>query len=296
MGPLVDIIILNLNQERDTLECISSLKKMVYRDYRIILVDNGSVDGSGFRIKERNPDIEFLRKEKNLGFAGGCNSGIKYSLKSGKADYVLLLNNDTIVGEKLLNSLLTVAQKNAKIGIVGAVNFYYLQPERIHMAAHKIIWWLGLHSRVYKVISEFKMVQSVSGCCMLIKKQVIEKIGLLDERFFSYYEDADFCLRAKRAGFKVVVARDAKVLHKINRILGTGTPQEYYIYTRNQPLFMIKNCPKVFLLNYFIVYLLKVLTRLICFAIIGRIDISTAVFKGFIDCLKRNFGKGRLFD
>ncbi|MCM8782282.1 MAG: glycosyltransferase family 2 protein [Candidatus Omnitrophica bacterium] len=295
-SPLVDIVILNLNQERDTIECIESLKNMHYKNYRILLIDNGSTDGSGVRVKERFKDIEFLRSEENLGFAWGCNLGIKYFLKDGLADYVLLLNNDTKVSEDLLDALLEVGEADKRIGIVGAVNFYYSHPERIHLAGHKFIWWLGIQGVLEKISSKSKEVQGVSGCCMLIKKEVIEKIGFLDERFFSYYEDTDFCLRAKRRGFKVVVARDAKVWHKITKMFGAKTPQTYYIYTRNQPLFMLKNCPIVFLPNYFMVYFLKVFIRIIYFYIVGKRDVAIKILNGFVDFFQCKFGKGRLFD
>lgn len=293
---LVDVIILNFNQEADTSECILSLKRMNYKNYRIILVDNGSSDGSGFHIKERFKDIEFLKSEENLGFAGGCNLGIKRSLETGLANYLLLLNNDTIVSENLLGSLLEVAQQDEWIGIIGAVNFYYSSPDKIHMAGHRFLWWLGIQGRVLNVNAKFKELQSVSACCMLIKKIVLEKIGLLDERFFIYYEDSDFCLRARRAGFKVAVAKEAKVWHKITKIFGSKTPQEYYIYTRNQPLFMLKNCPILFLPNYFVVYFTKVFIRIIYFFITSRRDISRRIFEGFLDFVKGNFGKGRLFE
>jgi GT2 family glycosyltransferase len=293
---VVDIVILNFNQEQDTSECILSLKRMGYKRYRVILVDNGSGGGSGLKIKERFNEIQLLQSKENLGFAGGCNFGIKRSLDDDMTDYILLLNNDTIVGENLLDSLLEIARMDEAIGIIGAVNFYYDKPDQVHMAGHRFLWWLGIQRRVLDIDSKFKELQSVSACCMLIKKEIIRRIGFLDERFFIYYEDSDFCLRAKRAGFKTVAAKDAKVWHKISRIFGIRNSREYYIYTRNQPLFMLKNCPKIFLVNYFIVYFLKVFLRIIYFYVTFRKDISSAVLKGFGDFVNGNFGKGRLFE
>jgi len=293
---LVDIVILNLNQEADTAECILSLKRMYYKNYRVILVDNGSTDGSGFRIKERFRDVQFLRSEENLGFAGGCNMGIRYSLENSRANYILLLNNDAVVSESLLTALLETVQPDRAIGIAGAVNYYYFWPDKVHMAAHRFFWWLGMQGILTAIEGKSKEVQSVSGCCMMIKKEVAQKTGLFDERFFIYYEDADLCLRARKAGFKVVAVSAAKVWHKVNKVLGTKTPREYYIYTRNQPLFMIKHCPKIFLANYFIVYFLKVSIRIIYFFVTFRRVISVAVVKGFLDFVTGNFGKGRLFE
>ncbi|MCX5715770.1 MAG: glycosyltransferase [Candidatus Omnitrophica bacterium] len=141
----------------------------------------------------------------------------------------------------------------------------------------------------------YKQVQSVSGSCMLIKRSVIDRIGLLDERFFAYYEDSDFCLRATRAGFNVVASRNARIRHKMKNTLGSRTPQAYYIYVRNQPLFMIKNCPWIFWPDYFAMYLLKALARIAYFSVTGRPDIAGAVKNGLVDAFSRNFGKGRVF-
>jgi GT2 family glycosyltransferase len=293
---LVDIIILNFNQEADTAECILSLKRMDYKNYRVILVDNGSSDGSGSRLKERFKEIDLLRSDENLGFAGGCNLGIRRSLETNPAGYILLLNNDAVVNERLLDELLGAAETNRAIGVAAAVNYYYSSPETVHMAAHRFFWWLGVQGRLTDMGgAAFKEVQSVSACCMLVKKEVIEKIGVFDERFFMYYEDSDFCLRARRAGFKVAAVRDAKVWHRISAILGTRTPQEYYIYTRNQPLFMLKNCPKIFLPIYFSVYFVKVTLRIVYFFLILRRALSSAVLNGVCDFFMGNFGKGRLF-
>ena len=293
---LVDIVILNFNQEADTNECILSLKRMNYKNYRIILVDNDSFDGSGFRIKERFREIELLRSEKNLGFAGGCNLAIRRSMEKNPSGYILLLNNDTIVSENLLDSLLSVAEGSEEIGIAGAVNYYYNDPEKIHMSAHRFLWWLGIQKRAQGDIdAAFKEAQSVSACCMLIKKEVIQTIGLFDERFFIYYEDSDLCLRARRAGFKVVAVRNAKVWHKITAVFGTKTAREYYIYTRNQPLFMLKNCPKLFLPIYFCVYFSKVSIRIIYFFATFRKEIAAAILNGAVDFFRGRFGKRRLF-
>ncbi|MDD5449165.1 MAG: glycosyltransferase family 2 protein [Candidatus Omnitrophica bacterium] len=292
----IDIIILNFNQEADTSECILSLKRMNYKNYRIILVDNGSTDGSGDRLKKRFNEADYIKSDVNLGFAGGCNLGIKSSFAAAAAGHVLLLNNDTVAGENLLTSLLKIANSENAIGILGAVNYYYSRPEKVHMAAHRFLWWSGIQGIKTGVKKEFEEVQSVSACCMLIKKEVIERIGLLDERFFIYYEDSDFCLRAGRAGFKVAAVRDAKVWHKISKIIGRKTAKEYYIYTRNQPFFMIKNCPGIFLPVYFLVYSLKVFIRIGWFFVTGKRPLSSAVRRGLADFIRGRFGKGRLFE
>lgn len=294
-GTFIDIVILNFNQEKDTVECISSLKEAAYTDYRIILVDNGSADGSGQRIKERFKDIEFLSSAQNLGFTGGCNLGINHSLKSGRAGFILLLNNDTRVSGNLFEELSAVMRTDASIGIAGAVNYYYSRPDEINMSGHRFLWYLGIQRVAGGFEERSKEMQSVSGCCMLVRKEVFEKAGLLDDRYFIYYEDADLCMRARRFGYKVVAVRDAKVWHKISTTFGLKTPGEYYIYTRNQPLFMLKNCPRIFLPDYFLVYFLKISLRIVYFSIVARRDLVLALCHGLEDFIKGRYGKGRLF-
>lgn len=291
----VDIVILNFECEKDTIECLASIEKMKNKNYRVILVDNGSTDGSGQRIRDRFGYVDFMRSEENIGFAGGCNLGARRSLELARADCVLFLNNDTIVDENLLDELLEAARPDEKAGIVGAVNYYYSDPSLVHMAGHRFIWWLGVQRSVRRIRGKYKEIPAVSGCCMLIKKEVMEKIGFFDERFFAYYEDADYCLRARRNGFKVLAARDAKVWHKIGRVLGAKTYGEYYIYSRNQPLFMLKNCPRIFLPDFFMVYIIKIFSRMAYFFIISKKDNALAIWRGFIDFFKGNFGKGKIF-
>ncbi|MEI8175336.1 MAG: glycosyltransferase family 2 protein [Candidatus Omnitrophota bacterium] len=294
--PFVDIIILNWNSERDTAECIRSVEAQSFGDYRVIIVDNGSDDGSGERLRARFPRCEVLRSEVNLGFAGGCNLGIRHALAQERADYFLLLNNDTIVAPEMLELMVREGAMDERRGIIAAVNYYYARPATVHMAAHRFFWWRGMQGIIKDVASACAEVQSVSGSCMLIRKDVIGKIGFFDERYFAYYEDADLCLRARRSGFKVIVVRDAKVWHKIATVLGKGTPREYYIYTRNQPLFMLKNAPRFFLPNYFLVYGAKVLVRIFYFFCTARREKATAILRGWEDFMNGNFGRGRLFE
>jgi len=295
--PFVDIVILNFNREQDTAECILSLARMDYKDYRVIVVDNGSSDGSGSRLKQRFGKIELIRSEANLGFAGGCNVGMTHSMRSGKAAYLLLLNSDAIAGERLLDALTDVAAMDPTIGIVGAINYYYDQPSKVHQAWHSFIWPLGgIAGRgYYPFTAPAKDVQSVPGSCMLIKREVLAAAGLFDERFFAYYEDSDLCLRARRAAFRVVVAAGAKIWHKLSKVVADATPGEQYIYARNQPLFMLKNCPAVFLPLYFARYFLRVTLGSIYCGVTGKARIAHALMRGCSDFMRNRFGEGALF-
>ncbi|MFH1847977.1 MAG: glycosyltransferase family 2 protein [Candidatus Omnitrophota bacterium] len=290
---LVSVVILNLNGEEHTSECIKSLADSDYRDFHVILVDNGSTDDSPQKLKQRFPSVSFIRNNSNLGFCRGVNIGIEYALENTTSKYILLLNNDTAVNKNFLYELVDVFMEHKDIGIVGGVEYRYDRPDKIRMAGHKFFWWIGLQGRVKKVRAPGpRDVQSVPGSCLMIRKKVIEKIGLLDERFFAYYDDADWCFRARNAGYRVAYSPKAGIRHRASQVIKKRTPEEYYFYARNQPLFMLKHCPRLFLANYFIVYFLKIFLRVIYFKLTAQKEKSSAVFKGFSDFLKGNYGKG----
>lgn len=238
--PLVYIIILNWNGYKDTIECLESLKKITYRNYKIILIDNGSTDESVKILHAKYPKIKLIGNKVNLGFAGGCNIGIKYALKRN-SDYVLLLNNDTIVDRKFLTELVNVSKKDVKIGITTSKIYYADKPNVLWSTGNKIDT-----RRLFAYISESKnqidlgqydIVKEIDcawGCSILIPNNLFVKIGLFDERYFMYVEDIDLCIRIKESGHKILYAPKSKVWHKISAASGGGwtTAQTYY-NTRN---------------------------------------------------------------
>ncbi|MBI4708867.1 MAG: glycosyltransferase family 2 protein [Candidatus Portnoybacteria bacterium] len=251
--PKIIIIVLNWNGLSDTIECIESLKKIDYQNYEIILVDNGSMDNSVAVLKEKFGDIYLIENRKNLGFAGGNNVGIKYALKNG-ADFILLLNNDTKVESDFLTKLVKIANNDNKIGIVGPIIFSYDEPEKIYFAGGKVNWsrtrgeHINFEKKSISVIPAKAGIQTwmpdqvrhdiygvdyITGCCLLIKKEVVEKIGLMSEDYFLYYEDTDWCLRAQRAGYKCVLASQAKIYHKQSKSTGEFSYPYIYYHSRN---------------------------------------------------------------
>ncbi len=219
--PLVYIIVLTWNGKNDTLECLESLSKINYFNHKILVVDNASNDGTKEAVKSKYPDVEYIYNLKNLRYAGGNNIGIDYALNN-HADYILLLNNDTIVEPNFLKHLINTAESNPINGIIGPKIFYYAQKNLIWYAGGKIEWWKGwiYHRGIRELDNEkysFKIeTDFVTGCCILIKRNVIEKIGKLNENYYMYGEDVDFCIRASRAGFKIWFEPEAKVWHKIS--------------------------------------------------------------------------------
>jgi hypothetical protein len=232
MSPKVFIIILNWNNWPDTLECLESLKNNDYPNYQVVIVDNGSKE----KPEAPSPDIKVIYNKENLGFSGGNNVGIKYALEQG-ADYVLLLNNDTIVSQDFLGKLVEVGESDGKIGLIGPKIYFYDQPKRIWFAGGQVNWLYNKgEMRGYDEMDngqydkpEIQETEYLTGCCLLVKREVIEKIGLMPEEYFLYYEDTDWSLAAQRAGFKCVFVPKAKIWHKGSKSsVETSFPYIYY--------------------------------------------------------------------
>jgi len=223
--PLVYIIVLTWNGKTDTLECLKSLQDLAYPNAKILVVDNASEDGTAEAVRASFPMVELVCTNSNLRFAGGNNTGIENALRHG-ADYVLLLNNDTVVDRDFLTRLVQTAEEQQQIGIVGPKVYYYGEPKRIWFAGGRIEWWKGWVSHIgiretdecqYDAVRE---VDYITGCCMLVKRGVIDAVGALDERFYLYGEDVDWCIRARRAGFKVVYVPSSHIWHKVSTSSG----------------------------------------------------------------------------
>jgi GT2 family glycosyltransferase len=292
--PKVIIIILNWNGKNDTLECLESLKLTQYPNYEILLVDNGSTDQSVETIKKRYPGLDMIVNKANLGYAEGNNVGIRRALAKN-ADYMLLLNNDTVVSPGFLDELIKVVEKDPAIGFAGPKVYYYDYNGRkdvINFAGGKVNLWNG---RAYHLgwkkadagqFDTIREVDYVDGSCLMVKKEVIEKIGLLDPVYFAYWEEADWCVRGHRAGYKLMYVPGSKIWHKISAS-GTGTAYSYY-FARNQFIFMKKNAGKgkyqVFLLFYFFIEL----WLMIGYILVYKRDLERALsfFKGIADGIK----------
>ncbi|MDD2581160.1 MAG: glycosyltransferase family 2 protein [Desulfuromonadaceae bacterium] len=251
---LVYIILLNWNGFQDTIECVESCSKLVYPNFHIIIVDNGSNDGSEAILRERFPDTELIQTGDNFGFAGGNNIGIRHALKQG-AGYVWLLNNDTTVEPNALNALVDAAERDERIGMVGSKIVYYdnpaliwyagavFDPARPHLTAHR-----GLREQdlgQYDVAGE---TGYVTGCSLLARREMIENVGLLDEGLFLYFEDVDWGTRARQAGWVLAYAPASVVRHKESISTGgAASPVVVYYTARNRLYFVQRNFPRTIL-------------------------------------------------
>ncbi|MFQ5706469.1 MAG: glycosyltransferase family 2 protein [bacterium] len=225
--PLVYIIVLTWNGKADTLACLSSLEKIEYSNWRICLVDNASTDGTVAAVRSSFRRVEIIENSENLRFATGNNVGIEYALKQG-ADYVLLLNNDTRVAEDFLTRLVEVAESDGHIGMAGSKIYHFDRPDLIWSAGGTISFWRGeiahrgLRKHDAQKYNETQDVAYLTGCTLLVKRGVIEQVGLLDPAYFIYTEDADWCERTRRAGYRLVYVPESKVWHKVSATSGGG--------------------------------------------------------------------------
>lgn len=245
--PRVSIIILNLNSYDVTRDCLLSLRKVDYKNFEVVLVDNGSADSSADKLAEEFREIRIIRNDRNLGFPGGNNVGIQDALGRGP-DYVLLLNNDTIVAPDFLRELVQVAESDSRIGMVNP-KIYFCEPaDRIWHAGgvHKP-WWsfprtIGVHEQDDGKYNQTREVSFVTGCALLVKSEVVRQVGLLDELFFLGFEDLDWFMRAKDAGFISIYAPSSMIWHKGSHdTKKMGRPVKDYYATRNSILFARKH-------------------------------------------------------
>jgi GT2 family glycosyltransferase len=244
MSPQVVVIILNWNNRADTLACLASLTAVTYPNLTTVVVDNGSTDSSVEAIRAEFTDIELIETGENLGFAGGNNVGLRHALAMG-ADYALLLNNDTVVDPDFIGQLITVAQENDPIGIVGPTIYYHSHPNTIWSAGGAIDWrrgWTWMVGLNEKDNGQFgttpRPVDFVTGCALMISRRALESAGLLDERFFMYYEETEWCVRVARAGFDIRHVPTARIWHKIAPQAQAVSPFVHYYMTRNRLLFL----------------------------------------------------------
>jgi len=259
-SPRVDIVLINWNGLADTGECLESLRHITYDNYRIVVVDNGSAGNEAALLQQRFGDfIRMIPSATNLGFAGGCNLAIRESL-GGDAAYVLLLNNDVIVDPRFLDELVSAAETLPDAAAVCAKIYFYDRPTVISSTGGRVIAWAGLARQVGRGESDRGQYEQravrdyADGACMLIKRQPLERVGLLDEDYFAYWEETDWCARARDAGYRCYYAPAARVWHKTERSQAPDS-DFYYLFRRNALLFLRKRKSPFHLISALALYL-----------------------------------------
>ncbi len=273
MSPNVAIIILNWNGWKNTLECLESLYQIDYLTFEVFLVDNGSKDDSVEKIIDYaagkirvdskffqynlvnkplnlikpntpsrfNKELILIQNKENLGFAEGVNIGLFLTQKL-PTDYVLLLNNDIVVEKKFLSELIKAAESDLEIGVAGPTIYYYDRPTTVDFAGEDLILWKVKGKEYIAKTAEPREVDKIEGSCMLIRGELLDKIGLLYPKFWAYWEETDLCFRAKKAGYKVDYLPKSMVWHKVASSMGgENNCFRQYLLNRNRFLFATRN-------------------------------------------------------
>lgn len=335
--PKISIIILNWNGWKDTIECLESLYQIDYKNYDIIVLDNGSNDNSiemiraycksdipvqsnFFNYSQENKPISILeyvkdeaeasgnplkekifsnllptRKlrlilaEKNYGFAEGNNIAVRYACKAIDPDYILILNNDTVVDKKFLVNLAFTAKCNEHNGIISPKVLYYDSPLKIQSMGFRIIWYFGLVCPLrHNAIEEIKKIDFVSGCAMLIKNDKDLTLSLFNPKYFVYWEDVELCERVRRLGYGIMLSINSKVWHKVSTNKEPSSFKEYY-GGRNLMIFMKEYLSKekfcLFLTGFFSIGIWYYIYNIIKLYRTKKIDMVSSFVKGVLSGL-----------
>lgn len=295
----VYIVVLNWNQYALTVDCVRSLLSLDYPEYRVVVVDNGSEDGSVAKLRAEFGDrTEIIANETNLGFAGGSNVGIAYALERG-AGYVMLLNNDTVVDPNFLSPLVDVLRSENPVGAVTPKIYFMHDPQRLWAAGGEIRWWLGqARSRGRTQLDHGQFdhagpVDYATGCCLLFTRAALEEVGLLDERYFGYFEDADWSIRARRAGFQIWYEPTSKIWHVAGGSIrqketpakgGQTSPFHHYLVTRNNLWLLFGHAKGMMRLVGLVVFCVRrLLVYSLAFVVLRRWDKLRCLWKGARD-------------
>lgn len=242
--PKVIAVVLNWNLPDDTRRCVESLCESDYPNLDVVVVDNGSQPDLYQQMRSQLLDTEFVRSEVNLGFAKGNNLGFRYALERD-ADYVLVVNNDTIIDSRMVSQLVEAAQARPDVGLLGPIIYYRDAPEQVWFAGYRFshgIYVLrrGLH--LEPPIQPVEDVDFVSGCGMLIRRSVLEQVGMFSQEYFMYYEDVDLCFRVKAAGMGIACVTDAHMWHAVSTSTGgADSPMKQYYQVKSSLIFYRKH-------------------------------------------------------
>ncbi len=241
-------LVLNTNRREDTLACVASLRAMTYPT-EIVVIDNDSSDGSAAAIRAADPDVTVLETGTRLGYTTGNNFGFDYVHTQTDVDAVFVLNEDTLAEPDMLEHLVAEFEAGGRRAVVGPEVRYADERDVIWCAGGDIDWRRG-----YTVNLEIDTmtpgvgrspfdVPFIVGCAMLIPIAALERVGGFDPRYFIYWEEVDWCVRAQSLGFGMRVVPAAVLYHKVPRVTGGPTPRVLYYLTRNRLIFLHKHLP-----------------------------------------------------
>jgi len=285
----ISFIIVNYNGLEDSCELIESIYAHIpiSLGYEIILVDNGSRKDESIHVKEKFPSVNAVRSEKNLGFAGGNNLGIKQS----SGDYLFLINNDTLLFDDSILKLVDFIDKNSQAAAASPKIYFPGEPKVIQYAGFTPMSRITLRNRSIgrgemdnDSYDSESQTFATHGAAMIVRREVVERIGYMPEIYFLYYEEIDWCMNMKRHGYELWYVPSSSIVHKESRSTGEDSPLKRYYMTRNRLLFARRNMTKG-AANLSICYQIMVANlKAVCISIIrGRIDLVRATLSGILD-------------
>lgn len=296
MNKKISVILVNYNGAKYNKECIDSLIATNYKNLDIIVVDNASTDNSISLLREIYEDkIELVLCKDNNGFSVANNIGMDIAIKNN-SDYIMLLNNDTIVEENLFEELIKCSDRNNNSIICPKIN-YYDKKNYIWSAGGYINWnkgnaeHFGINKIDKKEFNKEKNIEFGTGCCMFIPRRILMDIGEMDKSYFLYFEDADYCMKAINKGYKIIYLPTTTVYHKVSSSTGGDeTPLFIYYITRNRLIFnkkFNKNSPLIYLTYFYFTRAIRILK----WVVEKRYDLIQATIHAINDFYKGKYGK-----
>ena len=286
--PLVSVVVPTFNRKNDLLRCLGSLMESSYKHIEVIVVDNGSTDGTCEAVKNFHPNVKLINLDKNTGVTGGRNAGAKIAM----GDLLLFLDHDMVVDERMLEVLVNLLLEDEKIGSVGPVIYYLDDPNRVWSAGSSINMLTGkisANTEVHKKAVDVQVLPAV----ILARKELLEKLGFYDNVFFAVYEDTDICFRIKKAGYKVICTSKAIAWHNVPldpALQEVHVLSRSYYIARNKILFMKKHAAK---LNsvFFLMFFMPIFAAYYSWRSlrIGKLAFLENYWRGVFDGLKTNF-------
>lgn len=294
MNPRVAVIVLNWNGQDVLGHCLRSLMASDYLNLQILVVDNGSSDGSIEYVQNVFPTVQILSSQTNLGFAAGNNLGIRQMLQQG-VDYILLLNNDTVVDEQCVSYLVRTAEGDPSYGALNPKIYYFDPPDRLWYAGGAFSLWKGVTEHWGRKKSDTgrydrtRAVTFLTGCALFLRSSVLRQVGLLDEQLVSYAEDADLCFRVRRAGHQLGYVPTARVWHKegFSALKHQGQAFRYHLYVRNSLWVLTRYAHPIQLFVAYPYCAFNLVMRLIALGLIrGDLKAAAAPLKAVADFIK----------
>ncbi len=300
--PMVCVLILNYNGKGLTIDCVRSVLRSVYNPFRVVVIDNGSIDGSAGALRAQfGGRIDLIVNERNVGYAAGFNVGLAYGYKERNADYCLVMNNDTVLDRSAVAGLVRVAETDERIGFVTGKVYYYDQPNVLQTIGkmEDPIRWNGDHIGNGEIDNgQYDRVQDLhfsDDIFTLVRRRLYLEIGGYNELFYLQGEEYDWQARAKKAGYRIVYTPHARIWHKVSMTLGKDSARKAYYDARNPMLVVLIHQSQRFFRRYFWDHFRKdVLRSSLVYLKQGRLSPVIAKWQGLLSGMRWGIGNKRL--